>query len=47
MHNNYKKLAPGTKKHNSKLSINGHILIGKRAEYGIKSSKMNYNYQFF
>ena len=32
MHNNYKKLAPGTKKYISKLSINGHILFKQCAE---------------
>lgn len=47
MHNNYKKLAPGTKKLTLKLSINGHTLFGKCTEQRINQSKMNYNYQFF
>lgn len=44
MHNNYKKLVLGTKKYISKLSINGHTLFKRRAEWRINTSKTNYNY---
>lgn len=32
MHNNYKKLVPGTKKYISKSSINGHTLFKQCTE---------------
>lgn len=44
MHNNYKKLVLGTKKYISNLSINGHMLFKRRAEWRINTSKTDYNY---